>query len=225
MLLYEVVQYAKKYSIYLACQHFNLSTGTVGPWMSLDLSSAKSTVFRRNGAGRKLSYPEEKELELVQWVLEQRDLHLAVTIQNIVDQAATVIQPINPSFKGTKGWAQKFMRINDLVIRAKTSVAQKLPAALEQKMTDFLQAVKVARKEYNCPKELIGNMDETPMYFDMSGSTTVEKKGAKTVSIRTTGAEKRHLTVVLAATADGQMLPPMVIFKGKRMLKNIDVPK
>ena len=49
----------------------------------------------------------------------------------------------------------------------------------------------------------------------MSGSTTVDKKGINTVSIRTTGAEKCHLTVVLAATADGHMLPPMVIFKAK----------
>ena len=130
---YEVVQYAKKNSIYQACQQFNLSTGTVGPWMSLDFSSSKSTIFRASGAGRKLSYPEEKEVKLVQWVLEQRDLQLAVTVQNIVDQAVTVIQPTNPSFKGTRGRAQKFMWRNDLVIRAKTSIAQKLPAVLEQK--------------------------------------------------------------------------------------------
>ena len=115
----------------------------------------------------------------MQWVLEQRDLQLAVTVQNIVDQAVTVIQPTNPSFKG---WAQKFMWRNDLVISAKTSVAQKLPAALEQKMTGFLQAVKDARVGYNYPKELIGNVDETPMYFYMSGNTTVEKRGKKTQS-------------------------------------------
>ena len=108
--------------------------------MSLDFSSPKSTIFRASGAGRKLSYPKEKEVELVQWVLEQRDLQLAVTVQNIVDQAVAVIQPTNPSFKGTRGWAQKFMQRNDLVIRAKTSFAQKLPAALEQK-NDSLPAV------------------------------------------------------------------------------------
>ena len=51
----------------------------------------------------------------------------------------------------------------------------------------------------------------------------MHSKEAKTVSVRSTGAEKRRLRVVLAATADGQMLPPMVIFKGKRKLKNIDV--
>ena len=48
---YEVVQYAKKNSIYQACQQFNLSTGTVGPWMSLDFSSPKSTIFHASGAG------------------------------------------------------------------------------------------------------------------------------------------------------------------------------
>ena len=179
---YEVVQYAKKYSIYQACQQFNLNTGTVGPWMSLDFSSPKGTIFRASGAGRKLSNPQEKEVELVQWVLEQCDLQLAVTVQNIIDQAVAVIQPTNSSFKGTRGWAQKFMRRNDLVIRAKTSVAQKLPAALEQKMTAFLQAVREARVGYDYPKNLIGNMDETPMYFDMSGNTTIANKGTKTIS-------------------------------------------
>ena len=53
----------------------------------------------------------------------------------------------------------------------------------------------------------------------------MHSKEAKTVSVRSTGAEKRRLRVVLAATADGQMLPSMVIFKGKRKLKNIDVPR
>lgn len=193
--------------------------------MSKDFSKAKPTVYRSSGAGRKLSYPPEKETELVQWVLEQRDIQLAVTVQNIIDQVVAIIRPVCPTFKGTRGWAHRFMQRNDQVIRAKTSVAQKLPAALEQKITSFLQAVRVARKEYSYPKELIGNMDETPMYFDMTNNKSVEKKGAKTVSICTTGAEKRHLTVVLAATADGQMLPPMIIFKGKRALKNISVPR
>ena len=81
----------------------------------------------------------------MQWVLEQRDLHLAVTVQNIIDQAVTVIQPINPSSKGTRGWAQKFMRRNYVVILVKTSIAQKLLATLEQKMTAFIWSMKEAR--------------------------------------------------------------------------------
>ena len=48
----------------------------------------------------------------------------------------------------------------------------------------------------------IGNMDETPMFFDMPGNRTVDVKGASTVSIKTSGAEKQHFTVILSCLAD-----------------------
>lgn len=67
--------------------------------------------------------------------------------------------------------------------------------------------------------DLIINMDETPMYFDMVPNWTVSKKGAKEIRIRSSGAEKRRFTVVLACTSGGEMLPTLVIFKGKRQLK------
>ena len=57
-------------------------------------------------------------------------------------------------------------------------------------------------------------MDETPLYFDMIPSRTLEKRGAKEVRIKSTGAEKQHITVVLACTGAGKMLSPMIIFKG-----------
>ena len=57
-------------------------------------------------------------------------------------------------------------------------------------------------------------MDETPAYFDIVASKSIDKVGVKQCVIRSTGAEKRHLTVVLTVTADGNMLPPLIIFKG-----------
>ena len=62
------------------------------------------------------------------------------------------------------------------------------------------------------------------MYFDMPGNTTVNKKACREVQIRSTGAEKHRVTVILACTAAGDMLPPMVIFKGKRALKKLRIP-
>lgn len=71
---------------------------------------------------------------------------------------------------------------------------------------------------HNWPLQLLhrflGNMDETPVYFDIVPGKTIERRGRKTVKVRTTGSEKRHITVVLAATASGLFLPPMIIFKG-----------
>ena len=37
---------------------------------------------------------------------------------------------------------------------------------------------------------VIGNMDETPMWFDCPGDATVDFKGVKTVLSKTTGNEK-----------------------------------
>lgn len=65
----------------------------------------------------------------------------------------------------------------------------------------------------------IGNADQTPHCFDMPRNTTVEEKGARSVLIRTSGAEKLRCTVMLAVTADGRKLPPYVIFKRKTLPK------
>ena len=55
-------------------------------------------------------------------------------------------------------------------------------------------------------------------FFDCVPGKMLNKCGAKTIKVRTTGAEKCHLTVVLCCTALGEMLPPMTIFKAKGAL-------
>ena len=62
-------------------------------------------------------------------------------------------------------------------------------------------------------------MDEVPLTFDIPVNRTVERTGTSTVSVRTTGNEKSSFTVVLACQANGQKLPPMVVFKRKTLPK------
>ena len=62
-------------------------------------------------------------------------------------------------------------------------------------------------------------MDEVPLTFDIPVNRTAEERGTSTVSMRTTGNEKSSFTVVLACHANGQTLPPMVIFKRKTLPK------
>ena len=63
-------------------------------------------------------------------------------------------------------------------------------------------------------------MDETPCYFDMSESSTIDTKGVQTVKVKTAGHEKLRFTAFLSAgikiTANevqAVRLPPMIIFK------------
>ena len=62
-------------------------------------------------------------------------------------------------------------------------------------------------------------MDEVPLTFDIPINRTVERTGTSAINIRTTGNEKSSLTVVLACQANGQKLPPMIIFKRKTLPK------
>ena len=58
-------------------------------------------------------------------------------------------------------------------------------------------------------------MDKTPVFFDMVPEKSLVQKGQKSVTIRTSGSEKRHVTVVLTVAADGFILPPMINFEVK----------
>ena len=69
-------------------------------------------------------------------------------------------------------------------------------------------------------------MDETPAFFDMVPTKSC-KIGSREFVVRTSRNDKKHITIVLLAAADGTLLPPMLIFKGKteRTIGNMRVPE
>ena len=123
------------------------------------------------------------------------------------------------NFLASDGWCTNFMKRNDFVIRQKTKISQKLPVDLEDKIVSFQSYSIKNRKQKRFDLSAIGNMDETPVWFDMPAVRTVESRGSKTVFVKTTGHEKTRFTVVLACLANGIKLKPMVVFKRKTMPK------
>ena len=57
-------------------------------------------------------------------------------------------------------------------------------------------------------------MDETSTFFNMIPAKSICKTSSKECVVRTSGCEKKHVTIVLSATAYGKMLTPMITFKG-----------
>ena len=57
--------------------------------------------------------------------------------------------------------------------------------------------------------------DETAVWYDSVGNTTIEKIGKEDVALASTGHDKQNITVGLAYCSDGTKLKPMVVFKGK----------
>ncbi|CAG8667517.1 8869_t:CDS:2, partial [Scutellospora calospora] len=74
-----------------------------------------------------------------------------------------------------------FMNHHQLSNCRRTTVSQKLLADLEQQRNEFLNFVQYRRIQHDYPLALIGNMDETPLSFDIPSNYTIDKTGTKTI--------------------------------------------
>ena len=213
----KVVQFAQDCgSNRKAAAEFGIDEKQVRQWKKMSNELQQMPRTKKARRGYKPAFPREEQ-ELQSWVLDLRQNGYIVTRGAIRMKAKELIQ--HPDFKASAGWCTRFMRRHQLTIRQKTKICQKLPADLDDKITTFQRYVISLRKDYNYPLSHIGNMDETPMFFDLPSNRTVDSVGAQTVTVRTTGHEKTHFTTVLACMADGTKLPHMVIFKRKTMPK------
>ena len=129
----------------------------------------------------------------------------------------------DPEFKASLGWYSNWKRRHSISMRAKTSLAQRLPADMEDKVVEFHRFVLRSRQRWGYDLSRILNMDKTPMQFELPATRTLEFTGSRTVPVLSCGADKQSFTVALAVKANGEKLPPKVIFKGVRQL-NINTP-
>ena len=180
-----------------------------------------------SGAGRPLTYPLEVEKDILSWLLELRGLHVPVSILTLQEKEKRVVHPHNPPFNASRGWVEKVFARHGLSLLSRTSVSQKLPKQLEGSITKFYKDAGRYMWIGKYPRSLVANMDEAPAFFDMILAKSICKTGSRECIVRTSGSEKKHVTIVLSAAADGTMLPPMLIFKGKtdKTMKKLRIPE
>lgn len=216
-----VINHAKISNNCAAARKYGISEANVRRWINDEarLKNARST--RKAFSGPQQGRFKEIENEVVDYVREKRKEGMAITRDVIRMKAREVAQQkaIPGKFKGSNGWCTRMMQRNGLVLRRRTTLAQHLPDAYEEKLTEFQRYVIKLRKQHSYLMGQIGNADETPVYFDMPSNTTVDDKGAKSVLVRTTGNDKSRITVMLCVLADGRKMPPYVILNRKTMPK------
>jgi membrane glycosyltransferase len=110
---------------------------------------------------------------------------------------------------------RRMMISNGFSIRASTRVAQADPTVMMETARNFVDSVREMLASEPRPKEWIMNMDQTAVFYAMVPRTTINKKGAKTVSIRDTAKSAVRITVALAITAAGTVMKPYIVMKGK----------
>ena len=175
-------------------------------------------------AGEKPLAPEMEEV-LLEWIHSRRLKGLRVSRKLIMRKALHLSkeQQNMEDFTASNGWIQKFMRRHGLSLRRKTTVAQKDPEQLVDKLGAYVLQARILSKRFGYQPCNIIAMDETAVWADMTSETTVESKGARTVCLKTTGHEKVKVSVCLAAKADGSKMKPMIVFGGgKREVKKLN---
>lgn len=217
----EAVQHAREVSKHAAATKFGVSRGTIQQWVKQekDLNELPSIQAKRlKGGGRHLT-SIELENELLKWIREERTSKHKVSRRSIRKMAlklasASTIDELNNNFVASEGFLQKFMKRNRYSTRVPTSIAQKPPKEFEQVLVNFVLYVSKIRQENNY--ELIYAADETGIWLDPIGGNCVEKKGAKEVTVLTTGHEKTRITVMLSGRSDGFKCRPFVLLNRKR---------
>ena len=141
---------------------------------SADVSSRK----KRKNRQRKAKYPL-LENALLSYIKERRNKNENVDGKKIRRHAVSIFSGLHPDcdipFKASNGFLHNFLKRNNLVRRRVTSVGQKIPPNAPELCEKFLDGM----KELNNCYEVVLNIDETPLYFDLPSSHCIDFKGVK----------------------------------------------
>ena len=181
-----------------AAREYDLDESTIRGWRKNKSQLEEGPKTKRANRGPKEGKHPELEQAVFDWFEARRQSGYNVSRLAIRFRALRLAKSGKfpaESFTASQGWCTRFMKRNQLSLRQRTKIAQKLPHELDEKVLSFQKYVIARRKFFEFPLSRIGNMDETPMFFYMPGTRTVNKAGEKTVLVRTTGNEKNHFTV------------------------------
>ena len=190
----DALKYAGRHSAW----KFGIPWTAIRGWKGLDQQPRNKKISqarkgkKKAGAGCPLSYNEYSDKQLCQWVLEC----LICICQSKEGTCREMQSPQSAQHfllsKHLLGGWPNFWR--DIPWRCTV----KLPPSRSCQLND----PKAIRGQHKFPLELIINMDETPVCFDMALNTTVDWR-EKEVIIRGTGAHKCHFTVTLTCIGSG----------------------
>ncbi len=119
-----------------------------------------------------------KPAELVEWVQSLRKQGMAVSINMAVLQAGLMDASFRRKTKVAKyASIRRVMRAAGIVVRAKTHTAQTAPQEMIDEAIAFVHRLVPVLNAPNRDQAWIANMDQTPVFFSMEPSTTLNQRG------------------------------------------------
>jgi hypothetical protein len=213
------------YTLCAAAKEFNIPHWYYKRWretvVQVDkLSSSDAVVpFKIHGDSRKIHPGRPSELDsfqgdLTRSIFEMREQGLPVNTRTLRKEAARLSNVFkNKSTKAKISSMNRFVKRAGLSHRVSTHVAQKDHKETEEESAHFMTLMRQKILGMN-PDDII-NMDQTPIPYSFPSNRTLDKKGSKTINVRTSTSDTKRATLAATVTASGKLLTPFLIFKGK----------
>ncbi|KAF4798034.1 Protein virilizer like protein [Turdus rufiventris] len=190
----KAINHEKQHGNRDAAREFNINESMVRRWRQQedDLRLAKKT--KKSFRGHKARWPRLED-RLERWISEQRAAGRSFFTVAVQIQAKAIANEMGiEDFKAGPSWCFCFMKRQQLSIRTRTTVSQRLLADYEEKLATFRSYCKSKIAEKNIQAKHIINMDEVPLTFDMPlvGAQDIPRASLEPVQ----GAQKASLEPV-----------------------------
>jgi hypothetical protein len=178
---------------------------------------------RLKGAGRPSKITDDTAQQLMQYFDAEREKANKVDVPALLVQLRKVDPLVDMQIHNSNGSLAIHANIHKQIWRVldKNNVATRRTTHQAQN-TRYCQAMMDGYNAYLQQKmqmlmighDCVANFDETNVYFSPSTPTTLDRRGSRTVSVRSSKSSKR-CTVMLGVTGDGKPFHPYIIFNGK----------
>ena len=163
-----------------------------------------------------------QEAALIKWLTYMRDIHLPVTITLLQEWANLTIQRVDPKRYIDRSWAYRFAKRlpQELQLR---------PVVQKTKEKKRLEAEDVGQLQfwYNQLRSLLHQVPARLVYnFDECGFQPGQGKAQKVLGIKgkvpdlTEAEHAENITALECIAADGWIMTPLFIFKGKKFMES-----
>ena len=232
----EAVEYSKTHSISATAKKNFCDRKRIREWMQnedrlreeINKTPIGKKKMRFSGAGRKEICTDLNET-VFKWIEDGRENRHQISRKMIKMEALKTAGEFikekkmkDCTFVASNGWLEKFMNRNSLSLRRVTTQCQKTPAELAQSLVNFVMFTRKKRMEYAYHPANVFAADETAVWIDPIGRTSITNKGAKEVAVKSTGHEKLRITVMLCAKENGTKCLPFVLLPRKRPILEVE---
>jgi hypothetical protein len=192
--------------------------------MALQNNQGSALKRKRSRGGGCTPILKVHEDEIAKWINQKRDGTPAEPVST-----KSLLRHVNKTYSEllrenkklvSVGWAKGFLRRNHFARRKRTTNKDLNSPLILNIIAAYRLRLKNERKIFdNYDHKLIWNMDETGVYYDNVPTHTINAKGAKSVSINSSGHEKDRVTAVLCCNANGDKMPALIITKSSDRTK------